>query len=230
MISMNKMKEVLRDLKVLPSSGRLLLLLLVVLITLSLVAAQCTTSLPSETEPSPLETMPPTKGLTVATPSAPETQYVPADWPLVVEFNPFGRLVTTMVPWQGRVVEVEELEVDPELPCNPEYPGDRCNQIVLDFRVISDTIEGPVTVMTFSPAITLEVAYEREDVEAVGGLTENLTLRYWESDPEQQNEGTWIAFTRTEHGFRTEGDETGGFGYVNISTWSDRAVCWGEPD
>lgn len=199
---MRKKQQILgAEIASLPGRG-VLLIWLVMLVSLGMAASGCGTA-----------TVEPTKEREIQSES------------VIVWFDPE---VTAQLEYEGEPVPLSWGDTDylvvpltPEAGCDPE---ENCGQIVMDFKVVEDQGlgEGNPTVYEFDPPLKIEVPYTADDVTWAGGLND-LTLRYWD-------EGTWVAFTKDDHLFRLEGDAQGGWGYAQISEWSDREIAWGGPD
>ena len=161
----------------------------------------------------------PTEAPVVAETEMPEPTATPG--PLIVWFDPD---VTAQLEYEGEAVPLFWQETDylvvpltPQAACELQ---DNCIRIAMDFKVVErDSNE---TVYQFDSPLGIEAPYTEGDVEQAGKLG-YLTLRYWSGS-------SWVAFTESEHQFRLEGDEQGGWGYVQITEWGDREIAWGGPD
>ena len=188
--------------------GRVLLILLMILVSLGMTAGEC----------GPVAGEPTEAPVAVAT-EMPEPTATPE--PLIVGFDPE---LTARLEYEGEAVSLSWQGTDylvvpltPQAACELQ---DNCIRIAMDFKVVErDSNE---TVYQFDSPLGIEVPYMAGDVEQAGKLG-YLTLRYWSGS-------SWVAFTESEHQFRLEGDEQGGWGYVQITEWGDREIAWGGPD
>jgi hypothetical protein len=98
------------------------------------------------------------------------------------------------------------------------------NRVVINFKLFKkerNVISFPTE---FDPPFTIEVRYNQEDLDAVGGDPNKLRLAYWDGEK-------WIEFTRDEHGYRLEDrpiDNWMGRAYVEITVLPDPLIAWGQ--
>ena len=206
---MRKMQQILGGEMASLPGRRVLLILLVMLVSLGMAASGCgpvTDETPTEIAPDVIPTA--TPELTIVRFAPEQTAQLEYEGPAVP------------LSWQG--TEYLVVPLTPQADCNPE---DKCNRIVMDFKVVEDLGRGDDNplVTQFDSPLEIEVPYTADDVEDVDGVLEDLTLRYWDGE-------RWVAFTESEHQFSLEGDEQGGFGYVEITEWGDREIAWGGPE
>jgi hypothetical protein len=97
----------------------------------------------------------------------------------------------------------------------------RPHRLVLNFEAV-DPKDPNNYVSEFSPPMTLRVQYTNDDVTNAGGLNE-LKLGYWD-----EKNLYWVSFSENpKYNFEIDGDETGGFVEVTVSSWGDRYIGYG---
>jgi hypothetical protein len=96
------------------------------------------------------------------------------------------------------------------------------NRLVINFELVLDPSSPGEYISDFDPPIELSVRYTQEDVLSVGSV-ENLQLGFWDDEA-----GYWVSFNQPEkYDFKVDGDGSGGYFRVTLSSWADRYIGMG---
>lgn len=133
--------------------------------------------------------------------------------PQVEELSGEGMGVRVILPWQGDIRIIQELEFDPPDTTDDDTCGAEFIQAFINFEIL-DGDEEPVNV--FDPPMTLVVEYT-SDIAARAQGAENLLLGFFDEEG-----GIWKAIAQGE----TRIDTGAMTGTVDVEDWGDRTGCW----
>lgn len=137
-----------------------------------------------------------------------------------------GAGVTITIPWQGFNVKVQSLP----LGSMPSSGNDNYTPFRQVINFVITNAQSGATLRNFSPPISFQVAYTKDDFMRAAQDNKQLVLGFWDPDLDQR----WVSFDSSDYlqhpnnGYNLQGGPDGGIGNITAGTLGDPRYAWGD--